>query len=85
MLEAAIEAANYASDDAVDALGLDRDTSADEGAYLAELITYFALDDDAFDVVFDEVAEQIRWEDDDGRVRLATVPRVTYARREEVR
>jgi Protein of unknown function (DUF3375) len=51
---------------------------------LAELITYFSLADDAFDVVFDEVPEQIRWEDDDGLVRQATVPRVTYARREEV-
>jgi hypothetical protein len=40
--------------------------------------------DDAFDVVFDEVAEQIRWEDGAGLVRQATVPRVTYARREEV-
>jgi flagellar motility protein MotE (MotC chaperone) len=51
---------------------------------LTELITYFSLADDAFDVVFDEVPEQIRWDDDDGLVRQATVPRVTYARREEV-
>jgi hypothetical protein len=59
-----------------------RDHPLEQG--LAELITYFSLADDAFDVVFDEVAEQIRWEDGAGLVRQATVPRVTYARREEV-
>jgi hypothetical protein len=59
-----------------------RDHPLEQG--LSELITYFSLADDAFDVVFDEVAEQIRWEDGAGLVRQATVPRVTYARREEV-
>lgn len=50
---------------------------------LAELITYFSLSDAAFDVVFDEAREQVRWVDADGRGREATVPRVTYARRTE--
>ncbi|MCV2488266.1 DUF3375 domain-containing protein [Geodermatophilus sp. YIM 151500] len=59
-----------------------RDHPLEQG--LAELITYFSLADDTFDVVFDEVPEQVRWEDDDGRAREATVPRVTYARRQEV-
>ena len=50
---------------------------------LAELVTYFSLTDVAFDVVFDDTAEQVEWLDADGRTRLATVPRVTYARRAE--
>jgi hypothetical protein len=48
---------------------------------LAELVTYFALTDDAFDIVFDDAPEQVDWLDADGRARRATVPRVTYARR----
>jgi hypothetical protein len=48
---------------------------------LAELVTYFSLTDFAFDVVFDDTAEQVEWVDADGRARRATVPRVIYARR----
>lgn len=48
---------------------------------LAELVTYFALDDEAFDVVFDDTPEEIDWVDAEGLSRRATLPRVTYARR----
>jgi hypothetical protein len=48
---------------------------------LAELVTYLSLTDPAFDVVFDEEArEQVRYSRDGG-VKVATVPRVTFARR----
>jgi hypothetical protein len=48
---------------------------------LAELITYLSLDDDAFDVVFDETThEHVDWTDEQDTVRRARVPRVTYAR-----
>ncbi|HEY3609357.1 MAG TPA: DUF3375 domain-containing protein [Pseudonocardiaceae bacterium] len=48
---------------------------------LAELITYLSLDDDAFDIVFDEsTREHVEWLDEGDRVRRARVPRVTYAR-----
>ena len=48
---------------------------------LAELITYLSLDDDAFDVVFDETThEHVEWTDEQDTVRRARVPRVTYAR-----
>jgi hypothetical protein len=48
---------------------------------LAELVTYLSLTDPAFDVVFDDQAsEQVRYSRDGG-VRVATVPRVTFARR----
>jgi flagellar motility protein MotE (MotC chaperone) len=48
---------------------------------LAELVTYLSLRDDAFRVVFDDAhREQVSWEDPDGRPRLATLPRVTFAR-----
>lgn len=49
---------------------------------LAELVAYFALDDPTFDVVFDaEVREQVQWADDDGRPRVADLPRLTFVRR----
>jgi flagellar motility protein MotE (MotC chaperone) len=49
---------------------------------LAELVTYLSLKDDAFAVVFDpEHHERIGWEDETGTRRVATLPRVTYARR----
>ncbi len=48
---------------------------------LAELVTYLALDEDAFTVVFDEqLTDQLSWEDEAGAVRVATVPRVTFVR-----
>jgi flagellar motility protein MotE (MotC chaperone) len=48
---------------------------------LAELVTYLSLTDPAFRVVFDETArEQASWHDPDGRMRTATLPRVTFAR-----
>jgi flagellar motility protein MotE (MotC chaperone) len=49
---------------------------------LAELVTYLSLKDDAFAVVFDpENTERIGWDDETGTRRVATLPRVTYARR----
>jgi flagellar motility protein MotE (MotC chaperone) len=49
---------------------------------LAELVTYLALRDDAFAIVYDEDHhDQVTWSDADGRERTATLPRVTYARR----
>jgi flagellar motility protein MotE (MotC chaperone) len=48
---------------------------------LAELVTYLSLTDDGFHVVFDEqTREQVSWRDDDGRERVVTLPRVTFAR-----
>jgi hypothetical protein len=48
---------------------------------LAELVAYMALTDATFRVVFDETArEQASWNDPDGRMRTATLPRVTFAR-----
>ena len=48
---------------------------------LAELVTYLSLRDDAFDVVFDErVHEEIGWSDPTGAEKVATLPRVTFAR-----
>lgn len=48
---------------------------------LAELVTYLSLQDDAFRVVFDDAhSERLSWEDPDGRLRQATLPRVTFAR-----
>jgi flagellar motility protein MotE (MotC chaperone) len=49
---------------------------------LAELVTYLALRDEAFAIVYDEDHnDQVTWSDADGRERSATLPRVTYARR----
>jgi hypothetical protein len=48
---------------------------------LAELVTYLSLKDDGFNIVYDEDhPERISWEDADGTQRVATLPRVTYAR-----
>jgi hypothetical protein len=63
----------------VDLAQLLRDQPMEQG--LAELVTYLSLTDPAFAVVFDEdVTERIRWPDAEGRDRVATVPRVTFAR-----
>ncbi len=48
---------------------------------LAELVTYLSLTNPGFTVVFDEQqTEQVHWRDLDGRSRVATLPRVTFAR-----
>ncbi|MBS4728803.1 DUF3375 domain-containing protein [Mycobacterium sp. SM1] len=48
---------------------------------LAELITYMSLDDEAFRTVFDETArDTVAWTDEAGLVRVATLPRIIYAR-----
>lgn len=48
---------------------------------LAELVTYLALTDPAFRVVFDEeVREDVAWVDTDGGGKTADVPRVTFLR-----
>ncbi|AXK88195.1 DUF3375 domain-containing protein [Nocardia farcinica] len=48
---------------------------------MAELIAYLSLDDPAFQIVFDEATrEQVRWIDDGGAERVATIPRVTFIR-----
>jgi hypothetical protein len=48
---------------------------------LAEVITYMSLDDEAFSTVFDEsVRDTVEWTDETGLVRVATLPRVVYAR-----
>lgn len=48
---------------------------------MAELVGYLSLGDPAFQVVFDETTrEQVRWLDDTGVERVATVPRVTFIR-----
>jgi hypothetical protein len=49
---------------------------------LSELVTYLSLDDDGFSTVFDEGArDTVGWTDDAGTTRLATLPRVIYARK----
>ena len=48
---------------------------------LAELVTYLSLSDPAFEVVFDERrTERLGWHDEEGHRRMATVPRVIFAR-----
>ncbi|HET6291344.1 MAG TPA: DUF3375 domain-containing protein [Amycolatopsis sp.] len=48
---------------------------------MAELVGYLSLGDPAFQVVFDETTrEQVRWLDDTGVERVATIPRVTFTR-----
>jgi hypothetical protein len=48
---------------------------------LAEVVTYLALDDDGFNVVFDDSAEvRVSWLDDAGAERTAILPAVTYVR-----
>jgi hypothetical protein len=50
---------------------------------LAELVTYLSLKDDGFAVVFDaDQQERVGWDDKEtGTRRVATLPRVTFARR----
>jgi hypothetical protein len=51
----------------------------DEG--LAELLTYFALADERFAVVFDETSsESVRWRGADEAERIAVVPKVSFVR-----
>ena len=48
---------------------------------LAELVAYLSLTDEGFRVVFDEQhTEQMRWRDPEGRERIVSIPRVTFAR-----
>jgi hypothetical protein len=48
---------------------------------LAELVTYLSLSGPGFRVVFDEaVRQQVSWHDEDGRLRSAELPGVTFAR-----
>jgi len=50
-------------------------------AGVAELVTYLALKDSTFGLVFDERhTEQVRWQEPDGRERRVTMPRVTFVR-----
>jgi Protein of unknown function (DUF3375) len=46
---------------------------------LAELVTYLSLCDDTFETDCDETTrDQVAWTDPDGRVRTATLPRITF-------
>jgi flagellar motility protein MotE (MotC chaperone) len=48
---------------------------------LAELVTYLSLSDPGFRVVFDEaLRQQVSWQDEDGLLRSADLPGVTFAR-----
>jgi hypothetical protein len=48
---------------------------------LAELIAYLSLNDDMFRLVFDDQhTEHLRWHDDEGRERVAALPRATFVR-----
>ena len=48
---------------------------------LAELVGYLSLEDDTFDVTFDEALRlRVFWVDADGIERAATLPAVTYSR-----
>ena len=50
-------------------------------AGVAELVTYLSLKDSTFGLVFDERhAEQVSWQEPDGRERRVTMPRVTFVR-----
>jgi hypothetical protein len=47
---------------------------------LAELVTYLALNDDMFQLVYDESrTDEVTWEDPDGVERTAKLPRVTFS------
>jgi Protein of unknown function (DUF3375) len=49
---------------------------------LSELVTYLALDDEGFTTVFDESErDTVGWSDESGSTRVATLPRVIYARK----
>ncbi len=51
----------------------------DEG--LAELLAYFALSDDGFAVVFDEMnSDTVHWRGPDDAERVATLPKVSFVR-----
>lgn len=55
---------------------LDRD-GVEQG--LAEIVTYLALQDETFHVVFDDsVRVRLTWQDDDGAPRAVQLPGVTY-------
>lgn len=48
---------------------------------LAELVGYLSLVDDAFQVVFDDSSEvYVRWHDHEGIERVASLPRIVFAR-----
>jgi hypothetical protein len=48
---------------------------------LAEIVTYLALDDDGFEVVFDEsTPTELAWTDPGGTDRIVTLPTVSYVR-----
>ncbi len=48
---------------------------------LAELVTYLALEDPQFTVVFDnQHTDYVAWHDEEGTARVAHLPRVTFAR-----
>ena len=48
---------------------------------LAELVTYLSLKDDTFQITYDEQRhDEIGWTDTEGASRVATLPRVSYAR-----
>jgi hypothetical protein len=48
---------------------------------LAELIAYLSLEDPSFEVVFDAAhSDEVVWDDPSGRTRVATLPKVTFAR-----
>lgn len=49
---------------------------------LAELLAYFALDEQGVELVFDPgVRQRVTWTEPDGRARSADVPRLTFRRR----
>ncbi|MFC4056097.1 DUF3375 domain-containing protein [Actinomadura syzygii] len=53
---------------------------------LAELVSYLALSDDTFSLVFDESrSDRVTWRDEEGNERQATLPRVTFCRVGETR
>jgi hypothetical protein len=49
-------------------------------------VSYLALSDDTFCLVFDEArVDEVDWIDEEGTERRARLPRVTFARTEESR
>lgn len=48
---------------------------------LAELVGYFSLSDPGFQAIIDgDIRDSVSWTDDEGRIRRARVPRLTYMR-----
>ena len=48
---------------------------------LAELVGYFSLSDPGFQAIVDgDIRDSVSWTDDEGRIRRARVPRLTYMR-----